>query len=428
MNSGEHQVLSVLGAVAVAVLSWYLVLPHFTNIGSVSRGPVIPGLRNWANWCFCNSVLQSLSSLPSFRNWLDQNTEDISGLDTDEDAQQARSDSSMPLQEISKNPLSQTMRGMIRVLNIEGPSKVLSSSPLVRALEAVQGKHISRAQQDAHEFLHTLLESIAAEQNGLPATESIQQMSRLAEEAGRQYKQLPFEGAFKNSSTCTACKHELKSYTLPMLELTLLPPNQSRISVSECIETTLGSELVEDYNCVYCQIVQLKRRGQDVSRFEQELSRNQDFELPRTVPRSRVSLQRNSSLVKLPQILILHINRSVFGSSYATRNSIDITYTEELRIQDTLYELRSLVTHRGSHDHGHYISYRRRGGTWYAISDETVRIVNLDTVLRLGSSTFLMFYEMVDEAARAEEKRKKKLRKKLKAMKNNSLDDVEPKI
>lgn len=407
------------------VLSWYFILPHVSNIGPATRGPVVPGLRNWANWCFCNSVLQGVSSLPSFRKWLDQNiTETATQLSNDRPEVEDPEDALADMQNDSSTPLSMTMRGMIRVLNIEGPSKVLSSSPLVQALEAVQKNHISRNQQDAQEFLHMLLESIAAEQNNLPASVSIQQMSKLAMKAGREYKRLPFEGALQTSSTCTACKHELKSQTMPFLELTLLPPSQSHISISECLETTLQSEFIEDYNCIHCQIALLKRSGQDTSQHEIALSQNPDFDLPNHLPKSHVTLKRQASLVSLPQILILHVNRSVFGS-YATRNAINVTFNDLLPLNHDMYALRSVVTHSGSHDRGHYIAYRKRGKKWYAISDETVRIVDLETVLRLGSATFLMFYEMIDPVSRQAEKKEKKRRKKRKGSKGKSQEEEE---
>lgn len=399
MSSAEQQVVSVLGAGALVVLSLYFLLPHISSIGSATRGPVIPGLRNWANWCFCNSVLQSLSSLPSFRKWLDQNL----GDDSSEKIEDEKA-------ETSGLPLSQTMRSMVRLLNTEGPRKVLSSTPLVQALESVQQSRISRSQQDAQEFLHMLLESIAAEQNNLPASVSLQQMSTLAEKEGRAYKRLPFEGVLKNSSTCTVCKYELRAQSSPFLEITLLPPNSSRITVGECLEKTLQGEFIEDYNCVHCQIGLLQRHGHDVAKHQEALKKNPDYDLPKDLPKSHVVLQRTATISVLPQILILHINRSVFGS-YATRNAIDVTYTEKTSIQGVEYELRSFVTHQGSHDRGHYISYRRQAGKWYCISDETVRSLDIETVLDMGGSTFLMFYERVDQEALLEKKRRKKRRK-----------------
>lgn len=37
-----------------------------------------------------------------------------------------------------------------------------------------------------------------------------------------------------------------------------------------------------------------------------------------------------------------------------------------------LYELKSVVAHYGGHHNGHYVNYRKSGGTWYKISDEEV--------------------------------------------------------
>lgn len=397
MSNTENQIVSIIGIGAIVVLSLYLFLPHMSGIGSSVRGPAVPGLRNWANWCFCNSVLQSLSSLPTFRQWLDQNIEEEKSL-TEKSTDSFQEESS---------PLSRTMRGMIRVLNTVGPAKVLSSTPLVQALEIVQKNRISRAQQDAQEFLHMLLESIAAEQNNLPASVSIQQMSQSAERQGHAYKRLPFEGALRTTSTCTSCHHELKAQVMPFLELTLLPPNKTQLSVSDCIESTLSHEMIEDYNCIHCQLSAMESSGKvDTTQDRNKLAADPDYELPKSFPKSHVTLERRVEVTLYPQILILHINRSLFGTSYATRNGIHLTFEKELKLGPSdggvEYELKSLVTHQGSHERGHYISYRRLDGTWYVISDENVRTTTLDQVLTLGGYTFLMFYEKIDPAKKME--------------------------
>ncbi|CCG82296.1 Ubiquitin carboxyl-terminal hydrolase [Taphrina deformans PYCC 5710] len=407
MSSAESQYFTIIGLTTAIAVSLYFLIPFVSNMGSVPKGPVVPGLRNWANWCFANSAIQSLASLPSFRRWLDQ---ELSEPDTLREKTGLGESEKVSADAWEDAPLSRTMRGMIEVLNIEGPSKILSASPLVKALETLQESHISRSQQDAQEFLHMLLESIAAEQNNLPVTESLQQMSIRAAREGRRYKALPFEGAIKSVSTCTDCRHELRSQTNPFLELTILPPQRSSITLGDCIAHTLQSETIEDYNCVHCQIALLKRQGRETARFESALAADSNYDLPRDLSRSHVTLERRGSISRLPEILILHINRSLFGA-YATRNAIDVTYTETLTLDTTDYALRSFVIHRGSHDRGHYIAYRRKSGRWYAISDETVRVVDGDTVLGMGGSTFLMFYERIDHAAKEERSRKRRKRR-----------------
>lgn len=393
MSASDNQALAVISLATAAVLSFYILSPFFAYTGARPKGPVVPGLANWANWCFCNSVVQSLASLPRFRSWLERNTQDDP-------------DDLEKLDAGSTTQLSRTLKTILRVLNVEGTAKVLSASPLIQALESLQGSRISRAQQDAQEFLHMLLESVAAEQNDMPASVSIQQMRTLAKEKGQVYKALPFEGKITTTSRCTTCEHELKRQTSPFLELTLLPPTLSRITISDLILRTLSIERIDDYNCVRCQISQLKRTGSDTTLHEKALSEDPDYDLPSNIPRSHVVLERSSVISLLPEILLLHINRSLFtANAYATRNSIDVSFPETLHLQDKAYQLRSFVTHRGSHDRGHYLSFRRKSAKWHLISDETVRIVDLETALSMGTSTFLLFYEAIDAEKKARKRR-----------------------
>ena len=382
MSFSDNQLLAVFGLAGTLFISLYMLYPGLTSLGSAPRGPVIPGLRNWANWCFCNSVLQSLASIPSFRLWLDDR------LATTMDAEK----SGEPM------ILTDTLRGMIRILNKEGPAKVYSSSPIIGALETVQGASISRAQQDAQEFLHMLLESVAAEQNNQAPSMSIQQMQEAAKSQGQTYHKLPFEGQLTTTSTCSQCSRQLRSFISPFLELTLLPPDRSKISLRELISNTFTTEHIDDYNCVYCQINLLREQGKDTTAFEEMLNKNPDYDLPASLAKSHVTLLRSTSTSTLPKVLLLHINRSVFTqAAYATRNSIILEYEENLILNGHTYQLRSLVTHKGSHDRGHYISFRRRLKRWHTVSDETVRIVDLPTVLSMGGSAFLLFYEMQDQ-------------------------------
>ncbi|CCD25854.2 uncharacterized protein NDAI_0G00780 [Naumovozyma dairenensis CBS 421] len=57
-----------------------------------------------------------------------------------------------------------------------------------------------------------------------------------------------------------------------------------------------------------------------------------------------------------------------------------------------VYSLKSIVVHYGSHDYGHYISYRRFEDQWWRISDESVLKVDEDEVFS-ASGIFIVFYE-----------------------------------
>ncbi len=293
---------------------------------------------------------------------------------------------------VAQSGLLQAMKSMSRLLSTEGPRKTLSSLPLVKALEHVQKTRISRSQQDAQEFLHLLLESMASELNCLSADVSIQQMCFEVSKQGKPYKRLPFEGALLTASTCTVCKHELKSHRVPFLELTLLPAQARNSTVEQCLEALFEQEIIADYNCTRCQIEQLRAKQQDTTIYEAQLAKFPDADLPEHVPKTHVRLARQTAIVLNPDILIIHINRSLFDA-HATRNNVSITYPRDLLLGPDQYALRSLITHRGSHDRGHYISIRKKNKGWYMISDEAVRRVTIEDALSMKASVFLLFYE-----------------------------------
>jgi len=57
------------------------------------------------------------------------------------------------------------------------------------------------------------------------------------------------------------------------------------------------------------------------------------------------------------------------------------------------YKLKSVISHYGTHNYGHYIAFKKLRGQWWYISDETVRLSNEDEVLNC-QGTFMLFYEL----------------------------------
>jgi ubiquitin carboxyl-terminal hydrolase 1 len=130
-----------------------------------------------------------------------------------------------------------------------------------------------------------------------------------------------------------------------------------------------------------------------------------------------------------PPLLNIHINRSVFDQRtfrvrknnanidfplvldmsdfVASINDINLDARLEFRKQDensikldygnTLkYQLKSVISHFGTHNYGHYIAFRKHRGVWWHISDETVRLSTEEEVLS-SQGTFMLFYEILND-------------------------------
>ena len=84
---------------------------------------------------------------------------------------------------------------------------------------------------------------------------------------------------------------------------------------------------------------------------------------------------------KAPSVLAIHLVRSVYERGFgAGRNSCEVSFDEDIFVplsgedieeskvidepKNQRYRLRSVVTHKGWHDSGHYTCYRRRKREW----------------------------------------------------------------
>jgi ubiquitin carboxyl-terminal hydrolase 16 len=100
--------------------------------------------------------------------------------------------------------------------------------------------------------------------------------------------------------------------------------------------------------------------------------------------RLKVPAIKTTTVSRPPQVLAIHLVRSVYERGYgAGRNGCEVTFDEDINIpmggadveqrrvgaaveedeEDEFmekYRLRSVVTHKGWHDSGHYLCYRRR--------------------------------------------------------------------
>lgn len=128
---------------------------------------------------------------------------------------------------------------------------------------------------------------------------------------------------------------------------------------------------------------------------------------------------KQSLLSRPPPLLCIHINRSVFDpNTYMVRknnakidfplvfdaspyvaddDNINLDARKPLRADNErspiYYSLKSVVSHFGTHNYGHYIAFRKHNGFWWNISDETVSLSSENEVLQ-SQGTFMLFYEL----------------------------------
>lgn len=288
-NNKQLTIAYAAGASLAAVTLVYVFGPTWfidSNPSSSQRKKGVVGLVNTANDCFINSILQSLAGLGELRAYLVRRTRAARAngefVDGDE-----------------KPFLTAALKDILDGLN-ERPlyRKTLSARPFLNVLERVFRQRISRSQQDAHEFLQVVAETIAEEYH--KQKKSVKAPKRALEgalddekvqieeenifldvvEAGRgetleeegdgviinveslgsdsEAEQdgggMPLEGKVESEIECQKCHFKPKPTVSTFVVLTLPVPQKSSTNLSECIKGVLSTEYIDDFQCAKCRL------------------------------------------------------------------------------------------------------------------------------------------------------------------------------
>ncbi len=301
--------------------------------------------------------------------------------------------------------------------------KTISPQPFIRVLERAFATRISRTQQDAQEFLQIITERLCDEYHAgikarqqaknhgvLPSVRNItvesgEDVEELAgdpiDSAGREIKAenrendvipsdeegFPFEGKIESQIECQTCHFKPKPSVSTFVTLTLNVPQVSSTSLNACFDGMLKVEYIEDFKCEWCRLEHaLRSKNHELAlatdqeakdRLESDISKirhameedpenpPEDVVLPALSQSPKRRIARHMYISQFPKVLAVHLSRSVFGfGNVSTKNLAKVAFPESLPLGGLLhrknYRLLGLISHKGSHNSGHYESFRRQ--------------------------------------------------------------------
>lgn len=375
-----------------------------------------PGLGNWDNSCYQNSVLQGLASLDSFSNYLE-------GPVIEEDA----------AAENQEMKMADSLRELITKL--KDPSNNGKRIWTPAALKSMS----SWQQQDAQEYFSKVLDEIDKEvESAASRIKKLQGLTVVDRKEPEVMKvtvpdtdmttvstiKNPLEGLLAQRVGCTRCGYSEGLSLIPFNCLTVPLGKSWKYEIGQCLDEYTKLEPIEGVQCGKCTLLRTQRlltmlveNNPDVEsvgyksaierlRTVEEALEDDDYE-DKTLtnkckipPKNRMTTtkSRQAVVARPPQSLVVHINRSMFDETtgelkknYAEvkfQNRLDLgpwclgsngktsdTTVEEWlldpaesmiasrsspsRIHGPVYELRAVVTHYGRHENGHYIAYRK---------------------------------------------------------------------
>ncbi|MCJ1259863.1 hypothetical protein MMC24_007702 [Lignoscripta atroalba] len=376
----------ILGLDSTGILMNIQRARSLSGIGTVFRsapGGSLPGLGNWDNSCYQNSVIQGLASLPSMSKFLDQA---ITCNATKES--RATQEALKDIIEKLNNPLNAGQR-------LWTPSELKSMS--------------SWQQQDAQEYYSKILNEVEREMTKIykdrplhiglaevkhldldsiserpdtrvdvskahkvvlkSTTENPGNSNQLPDELTSIFLRNPLEGLLAQRVGCLQCGYVEGLSLIPFNCLTLPLGKQWTYDVRTCLEDYTTLEPINGVDCSKCTLLRHKQQLQqlvdtshqlpgidsvsvlplsealrssaqvrlkavDTALEEGDFSENTLLKRCHIPTKSRVSAtkSRQAVVARAPQSLVLHLNRSVFDefSGLQSKNYADVRFPKEL--------------------------------------------------------------------------------------------------
>ncbi|KAF0698951.1 Aste57867_10442 [Aphanomyces stellatus] len=305
-----------------------------------------PGLMNLGNTCYLNSVLQCLMYSPAFAQYLlprakaaESSTKQHNGFHAEK-----------------------AMARLVAQMHAPNAPRVTQPREIVVNLKQLAKFFRIGRQEDSHEFFRHLMDGMhkaSLKQAGVKDTSS---------EATTTLVHSVFGGTLRSHVQCAKCKF-VSERLEPFLDLSL--------EISSGISTVKAA--LAHFTAV------------------ETLDAENAWKCGGCSQRSRASKGLNIHAV--PNALVLHLKR--FDAFYGKLKK-HIAFDEVLSLnqgkvlsqaeEHATYTLTAVLVHSGSSpDCGHYYAFvKSPAGTWHEMNDETVRVVNVQTVLQ--QRAYMLFY------------------------------------
>jgi len=197
----------------------------------------------------------------------------------------------------------------------------------------------------------------------------------------------PLEGGSESQIECLTCGFKPKPTKTTFCSLTLSVPQVSSTTLNACFDGMFKTEYIEDFKCEKCRLVhaletfqqelvkstseKFKRKTEiAVEKLKLAIETNpeeepKDVELPDKKFAPKRKIAKHVQVTKFPKVMAIHLSRSIFDVGMSTmKNSAKVSFPERLPLGGLLnqrkYKLLSVVCHKGSHNSGHYESFRRQ--------------------------------------------------------------------
>ncbi|XP_057816121.2 ubiquitin carboxyl-terminal hydrolase 20 isoform X2 [Cryptomeria japonica] len=303
------------------------------------------GLRNLGNTCFLNAVVQCLTYTPPLVSHL-KNTHH-----------------STPCEHEGFCAFCAMREHVNTVLSSSG--RIVEPSHLVDNLSNLSSSFEKYQQEDAHEYMHCLLEALHKSTLSPKAAQACLLLQ------GDSFVKELFGGRLRSQIKCVECSHCSDSFE-PLIDLSLEINNSD--SLIEALDSFTAVETIEcddKYQCEKCKLGK--------------------------------SVYKQLTIDRAPKVLSIQLKRFTNTGTVGTKILKDVSFPQILDLKpyvnngqdlqgDLKYELYGVLVHSGwTMNFGHYYSFAQTSpDVWHKLDDSQVRVVDIGTVLQ--QQAYILFY------------------------------------